>query len=117
MDHAAADLDQYCGGVSWHAILVDWKYSAGHCLEFGLDGGGDVKLWIGLLWCTFLLVGEPFTLIVFLTLIVTSLVQIIARILMKEKAVGIKMPGAWRTVVFILLVALHSSGGFHNFQF
>lgn len=81
----------------------------------GWMGGGDVKLWLGLLWCTFSFVGERVTLIMFIILIVTSLVQIIARVLMKKDAVGIKLPGAWRTLVFLLFVVVDSSKALYNF--
>ena len=83
----------------------------------GWMGGGDVKLWIGLLWCTFSFLGESVTLIMFIILIVTSLVQIITRVLMKKKAVGIKLPGAWRALVYIIFLVIHPIGLLINVHF
>ena len=78
----------------------------------GLIGGGDAKLWVGLLWCLFPFAGESILLVMSISLIVTGLAQLLVRtIAMKKIETGIKTPGAWRTVVFMgLLVYLNSSG-------
>jgi Flp pilus assembly protein protease CpaA len=77
----------------------------------GWMGGGDVKLWVGLLWCTFSILGDSVTFIMFITLIVTSIVQILVRILMKKKNVmGIKLPGAWRTLVYLIFLFFFHAG-------
>jgi len=84
----------------------------------GWMGGGDVKLWLGLLWCTFSFFGEFVTLIMFVILIVTSIVQILARVLMKKReVVGIKLPGAWRALVYMIFLAVHSTGVLSNVYF
>ncbi len=84
----------------------------------GWIGGGDVKLWVGLLWCTFSFFGENVTLIMFISLIVTSIIQILARVLMKKReVVGIKLPGAWRVLVYVIFLAVYSTGVLNNVRF
>lgn len=84
----------------------------------GWMGGGDVKLWMGLLWCTFSFFGESVTLIMFAILIVTSIVQILARVLMKKKeVVGIKLPGAWRALVYVIFLVVQSTGALNDVRF
>jgi len=77
--------------------------------KLGLIGGGDAKLWVGLLWCLFSFAGEIIVLVMSISLIVTGLAQILVRVLTKKKIeLGIKAPGAWRAVVFMgLLAYLH----------
>jgi Flp pilus assembly protein protease CpaA len=70
--------------------------------KLGMIGGGDAKLWVGLLWCLFYFAGEQVLLIMCVTLLVTGLAQIIIRALIKKKIeIGIKVPGVWRAVVFM----------------
>ena len=77
----------------------------------GWMGGGDVKLWIGLLWCTFSFWGDGVTLVMFLTLIATAIAQILVRILAKKReVVGIKLPGAWRALAYLIFLVLHHPG-------
>jgi Flp pilus assembly protein protease CpaA len=84
-------------------MLISW--------DSGWIGGGDVKLWVGLLWCTFSFWGDSVTLIMFVTLIVTSIVQILARVLIKKKnVVGIKLPGAWRALVYLIFLVFSRAG-------
>lgn len=84
----------------------------------GWMGGGDVKLWIGLLWCTFSFFGESVTLIMFVVLIVTSMIQILARVLMKKRnVVGIKLPGAWRALVYVAFLVANSAGVLNDVLF
>lgn len=79
----------------------------------GWMGGGDVKLWMGLLWCTFSFWGDNVTLVMFITLIVTGLVQILMRVFIKNKEiVGIKSPGAWRAFAYCVFLLLYPAGGF-----
>lgn len=78
----------------------------------GWMGGGDVKLWVGLLWCTFSFCGDVVVLFMFITLIVTSMAQILARVLMKKKDVmGIKLPGAWRSLAFLIFLSIYPAIG------
>ena len=78
----------------------------------GWIGGGDVKLWVGLLWCTFPLCGDVVTLAMFITLIITSMAQILVRVLVKKKDVtGIKLPGAWRSLVFSIFISIYPTTG------
>ena len=79
----------------------------------GLIGGGDAKLWVGLLWCLFTFAGEKILLVMSISLMVTGLAQLLMRAITRQKIeTGIKTPGAWRTLVFMgLLVYLNSAGG------
>lgn len=78
----------------------------------GWMGGGDVKLWLGLLWCTFSFCGDFVTPVMFITLILTGMAQILARVLMKKTDVmGIKLPGAWRSLVFSIFLSIYPATG------
>ena len=81
--------------------------------RLGIIGGGDAKLWVGLLWCLFSFMGERILLVMSISLMITGLAQILVRLLTKKKVVtGIKVPGAWRTVVFMGCIAyLNSANG------
>jgi len=77
----------------------------------GWMGGGDVKLWIGLLWCTFSFWGDSVVLVMFFTLIATAMAQILVRILAKKReVVGIKLPGAWRALAYLIFLVLYHAG-------
>lgn len=81
--------------------------------RLGIIGGGDAKLWVGLLWCLFSFTGERILLVMSISLTITGLAQILVRLLTKKKVVtGIRVPGAWRTVVFMGCIAyLNSANG------
>lgn len=84
----------------------------------GWMGGGDVKLWVGLLWCTFSFCGEVITLVMFITLIITGMAQILIRILLKKKDVtGIKLPGAWRSLAFLIFLYIYPATGLYYVRF
>ena len=71
----------------------------------GFMGGGDAKLWIGLLWSLSSLV-ENVVVWMFVAWMLTGAAQIMARALShKRVAVGFRTAGAWRTVVFMGLLA------------
>ena len=74
----------------------------------GFMGGGDAKLWIGLLWCLSSF-GDNVVVWMFVALMVTGVAQIVVRILsQKRAAIGFRTAGAWRAVVFMgLLAYLH----------
>ena len=78
----------------------------------GLIGGGDAKLWVGLLWCLFSFAGDKIILVMSISLMATGLVQLIVRAMVnKSIETGIKTPGAWRTLVFMSLLAYLNSTG------
>ena len=80
--------------------------------KLGVIGGGDAKLWVGLLWCLFPFAGDIVLLVMCISLLVTGLAQILVRALTKKKIeTGIKMAGAWRTVVFMGCLAYLNSPG------
>jgi Flp pilus assembly protein protease CpaA len=63
---------------------------------------GDAKLWMALVWA--LPAGGPATnpLVFFATFFVTGLLQVLARKFKRQPLTGIRSPGAWRTIPFIL---------------
>ena len=76
--------------------------------KFGYMGGGDAKLWIGLLWCLSSF-GDNVVIWMFIALMATGGAQIVVRILSQKRvAIGFKTAGAWRAVVFMgFLAYLH----------
>ena len=71
----------------------------------GFMGGGDAKLWIGLLWCLSSF-GDGVVLWMFAALMLTGLAQIVVRARSQQRvAIGFKTAGAWRAVVFMGLLA------------
>ena len=82
-----------------------WFTSIGLYLAWSLGwmGAGDAKLWIALLWA---LPGDVSTQVLplmFLIFFFTGLMQIIFRWLRKQPSTYLLTPGAWRTILFILL--------------
>lgn len=78
----------------------------------GLIGGGDAKLWMGLLWCLFTFAGEGILLVMSISLMVSGLAQLLMRAIARKKIeTGIKTPGAWRTIVFMGLLAYLNLAG------
>jgi Flp pilus assembly protein protease CpaA len=74
----------------------------------GFMGGGDAKLWIGLLWCLSSF-GDNVVIWMFAALMLTGVAQIVVRALSQKRvAIGFRTAGAWRAVVFMgLLAYLH----------
>ena len=73
--------------------------------KFGFMGGGDAKLWLGLLWCLSSF-GDNVVIWMFVALLLTGVAQIVVRALSQKRlAVGVKTAGAWRAVVFMSLLA------------
>ena len=71
----------------------------------GFMGGGDAKLWIGLLWCLSSF-GERLIIVMFAALMLTGIAQIGVRALSQKRiAIGLRTAGAWRAVVFMGLLA------------
>ncbi len=59
---------------------------------------GDAKLWTALLW----ILPTPPPSAFFATLLITGLLQILARKFQRQPLTGIRSPGAWRTIPFLL---------------
>ena len=73
--------------------------------KFRFMGGGDAKLWIGLLW-SLSLFGDGVVILMFAALMLTGVAQIVVRALSQKRvAIGFRTAGAWRTVVFMGLLA------------
>ena len=96
--------------VSFPSNPIIWIASAFifSAWKFGFMGGGDAKLWIGLLWCLSSF-GDNVVVWMFVAWMVTGVSQIVMRALSQKRlAVGFKTAGAWRAVVFMgLLAYLH----------
>lgn len=76
--------------------------------ESGFMGGGDAKLWIGLLWCLHSF-SQNAVVLMFAALIITAIAQLLVRFLStRTLSVGFKAAGAWRAVVFMGLLAYFS---------
>lgn len=81
------------------ALLLFWK----ECWM----GGGDVKLWTGII--LFLPPTEITLWALPLTFFSTGLVQLLWRKMRGEPVTGRRTPAAWRTVVYLLiLVSIHA---------
>jgi len=78
--------------------------------RLGVIGGGDAKLWIGLLWCLFSFAGEGILAVMSVSLVITGLAQLGLRAITRQEVqTGIKTPGAWRAVVFMGCLAYLNS--------
>ena len=73
--------------IAWHASWMS---------------AGDAKLWMALLWI--MPAGRPgeTVLIFYATLFFTALLQIAWRKFKRQPLTGVRSPGAWRTIPFIL---------------
>lgn len=82
-----------------------WLASLGLFLAWstGWMGAGDAKLWIALLWILPINVSSQALPIIFLTFLLTGLLQLAWRLIRKQPIADILTPGAWRTIPFILL--------------
>lgn len=67
-------------------------------------GAGDVKLWMALLWALPDSNIPSLIPLVFLSFILTGIVQVVWRLIHKQPVRGIKTPAAWRTIPFLLMV-------------
>ena len=86
--------------VIW--IVSSFIFSA---WKFRFMGGGDAKLWIALLWCLSSF-GDNVVIWMFAALMLTGVAQIVVRALSQKRvAIGFRTAGAWRTVVFMGLLA------------
>ena len=78
--------------------------------RLGVIGGGDAKLWIGLLWCLFSFTGEGILVLMSVSLVITGLAQLAVRACTRQEVqTSIKTPGAWRAVVFMGCLAYLNS--------
>ena len=74
--------------------------------DFGI-GAGDAKLWLALLWCVPV---HPYTtaIVLFAVLFATGLFQLLWRAATKQQVQGVRSPGAWRSVFFMLALIVWS---------
>ena len=81
-------------------LLIGW-YS-------GWLGGGDAKLWMALLWSAPAAVVGDALRVIFLTFVLTGILQMIWRKLRKQPVIGVRSPGAWRVVPYTIWLILTS---------
>ncbi len=71
-------------------------------------GAGDVKLWLALLWAFPPSVGDEGSLVMFMVITGTAVLQILIRKWRSAETVSLAAPAAWRTTVFMSLIVLLS---------
>lgn len=67
-------------------------------------GAGDVKLWIAVLWAMPVEKSSHALVLMFVSFFITSLMQIIWRVIRKQPTTNLTTPAAWRTIPFLLMV-------------
>ena len=67
-------------------------------------GAGDVKLWMAVLWALPDSNIPSLILLVFLSFLITSIIQFFWRCFKKQSLTGMKSPAAWRTIPFLLMI-------------
>jgi Flp pilus assembly protein protease CpaA len=70
----------------------------------GWMGAGDVKLWMAILWSLPDTNIPSLLLLVFLSFLITGVMQFFWRLIQKESLTGMKSPAAWRTIPFLLMI-------------
>lgn len=70
----------------------------------GWMGAGDAKLWMAVLWALPDSHIPSLILFVFLSFLITGMLQMLWRLLRKRPASSIKTPAAWRVIPFLLMV-------------
>ncbi|MBI5954917.1 MAG: prepilin peptidase [Chloroflexi bacterium] len=82
-----------------------WFASLGMILAWsrGYMGAGDVKLWLALLWALPVEFTSNILPLMFLSFLLTSLPQLLWRVIRRQPLVEQKTPAAWRTIPFLLL--------------
>jgi len=69
----------------------------------GWMGAGDVKLWMAVLWALPDTNIPSLILLVFLSFLLTGIVQMLWRFIRRQTTSGTKSPAAWRTIPFLLM--------------
>lgn len=82
-------------GTAWLWLLSLIFFTA---WQSGWMAAGDAKLWLAVLW----LLPDSAPHMVFLVFFATGLLQLILRRLKRQPLTGVRSPGAWRTIPFLL---------------
>jgi Flp pilus assembly protein protease CpaA len=85
--------------------MENWFASLGMIFAWsrGIMGAGDAKLWLALLWALPAVFVSNVVPLMFLSFLITALLQFLWRIIRKQPLVKQKTPAAWRTIPFLLL--------------
>ena len=78
--------------------------------RLGGMGGGDAKLWMGLLWLVPPSLADIAVSMMVVSFLTTASLQIVWRKLKNQPLIGIRSPGAWRALPFaawLLLSCVH----------
>ena len=70
----------------------------------GWMSAGDVKLWMAVLWALPDSNFPSLILLVFLSFLITSILQFIWRLIQKQPLTDTKSPAAWRVIPLLLMV-------------
>ena len=70
--------------------------------KLGWMGGGDAKLWMGLIVCLPSAYQMPW--VIPLIFFATGTLQILWRIIRGRTLTGVRSPGAWRTLLYMLVI-------------
>ncbi len=81
-----------------------WLASLALLLAWGRKwmGGGDLKLWLAILWALPVPFSAQALPWMFATFFLTSLLQMGWRVFRKQSPTGLTAPAAWRTIPFLL---------------
>ena len=83
-------------------LFVTWR--------LGGMGGGDAKLWMGMLWLVPPHRADMAVSMMVVSFLITASLQIVWRKLKEQPLIGIRSPGAWRALpfaVWLLLSDMH----------
>ena len=79
-------------------LFVTWR--------LGGMGGGDAKLWMGMLWLVPPHQTDTGVSVMVVSFLTTAILQLILRKLKNLPLTGIRTPGAWRVIPFVVWVLL-----------
>ena len=87
--------------ATWLGCLL--LFSVWH---FGMLGGGDAKLWMALLWLVPSELAQPALLVMAAAFLLTAMAQVFWRKLRRRPVWGVRSPGAWRAIPFVIWFAV-----------
>lgn len=89
--HAPGTLETWLGTA---ILFAFW--------QFETLGGGDAKLWMALLWLAPPILAHTAFFVLFGSMLLTALAQLLWRKLRRQPVTGVKTPGAWRVIPFAI---------------
>jgi leader peptidase (prepilin peptidase)/N-methyltransferase len=89
--HAPGSLDTWLGTA---LLFAFWRFET--------LGGGDVKLWMALLWLVPIEWMQAALIVIGFALVGTALAQLLWRYVCGLPMFGVQSPGAWRVIPFVV---------------